>query len=115
MTELFAFKLLRSDEWQNWRESGVFTGAPVDIADGYIHLSSRDQVRETAAKWFADVDPLFLVMVDLVELRDTVRWEPSRGGALFPHVYGPIPASAIVRSSRLRLGGDGIHIFTAGF
>lgn len=115
MTELFAFKLLRPEEWQDWRESGVFTGAPVDREDGYIHLSTREQVRETAAKWFADVDPLYLVMIDLVELGDTVRWEPSRGGALFPHVYGPIPRSAIARSSRLRLGSDGAHIFTAGF
>lgn len=115
MTELFAFKLLRPDEWTEWRESGVFAGAPVDVADGYIHLSAREQVRETAAKWFADVDPLYLIMVDLAALGDTVRWEPSRGGALFPHVYGTIPASAIAGKSRLRLGSDGAHAFTAGF
>lgn len=115
MTDLFAFKLLRPDEWREWRESGTFTGAPVDLADGYIHLSAREQVRETAAKWFADVDPLYLVMVDLAALGDLVRWEPARGGVLFPHVYGSIPSSAIAGSSRLRLGSDGAHIFTAGF
>ena len=115
MTELFAFKLLRPEEWTEWRESGVFTGAPVDLEDGYIHLSARDQVRETAAKWFAQVDPLILVMIDLAALGDTVRWEPSRGGALFPHVYGPLPRVAIAGNSRLRLGGDGAHIFPAGF
>lgn len=115
MTELFAFKLLRPEEWATWRESGRFTGSPVDLADGYIHLSARDQLRETAAKWFADVDPAILVMVDLPSLGDTVKWEPARGGALFPHVYGPIPSSAVASHARLRLGPDGRHIFPAGF
>lgn len=115
MTELFAFKLLRPEEWTEWRESGIFHGAPVDLQDGYIHLSARDQVAETAAKWFSDVDPAFLVMVDLPPLGDTVRWEESRGGALFPHVYGPIPFSAVAGHSRLRLGAEGKHIFPAGF
>ncbi|MCW2369083.1 MULTISPECIES: DUF952 domain-containing protein [unclassified Sphingobium] len=115
MTELFAFKLLRPEEWSAWRDSGVFAGAPVDLADGYIHLSAREQVRETAAKWFADVDPAILVMVDLPPLGDTVRWEVSRGGALFPHVYGPIPMSAVAGHSKLRLGADGKHAFPAGF
>jgi uncharacterized protein (DUF952 family) len=115
MTDLFAFKLLRPEEWTNWRESGIFLGAPVDLEDGYIHLSARDQVSETAAKWFSDVDPTILVMVDLPPLGDTVRWEESRGGALFPHVYGTIPFSAVAGNSKLRLGLDGKHIFPAGF
>jgi len=115
MTELFAFKLLRPEEWAAWRESRLFTGAPVDLADGYIHLSTRDQVRETAAKWFADVDPAILVMVDLAALGETVRWEPSRGGALFPHVYGALPFAAVAGNSKLRLGGDGAHVFPEGF
>jgi uncharacterized protein (DUF952 family) len=115
MTDLFAFKLLRPEEWSEWRDSGIFAGSPVDLADGYIHLSAREQVRETAAKWFADVDPTILVMIDLPSLGDTIRWEPSRGGALFPHVYGSIPASAIAGNSKLRLGSDGSHVFPAGF
>lgn len=115
MTDLFAFKLLRPEEWTTWRESGTFTGSPVDLADGYIHLSAREQVRETAAKWFADVDPAILVMVDLPPLGDTVKWEPSRGGALFPHVYGTIPSDAVAGHSKLRLGSDGLHVFPAGF
>jgi len=115
MTELFAFKLLRPEEWAQWRDSRLFTGAPVDLADGYVHLSTRDQVRETAAKWFADVDPTILVMVDLAALGDTLRWEPSRGGALFPHVYGAIPFTAVAGHSKLRLGDDGAHLFPAGF
>ena len=115
MTELFAYKLLNETEFGNWRDSGLFEGSAVDKADGYIHLSARPQVAETAAKYFADVDPLMLVMVDLAELGDTVKWEPSRGGALFPHVYGTIPASAIAGKSRLRLGANGQHEFPAGF
>jgi len=115
MTDLFAFKLLRPAEWADWRDSRLFTGAPVDVADGYIHLSVRDQVRETAAKWFADVDPAILAMIDLVALGDTVRWEPARGGALFPHVYGAIPLEAVAGHSVLRLGADGKHVFPAGF
>ncbi|MBT2187736.1 DUF952 domain-containing protein [Sphingobium nicotianae] len=115
MTDLFAFKLLRPEEWTAWRESGVFTGSPVDVADGYIHLSAREQVRETAAKWFADADPAILVMVDLPTLGDTVKWEPSRGGALFPHVYGTISRDAVAGHSKLRLGPDGKHVFPAGF
>jgi uncharacterized protein (DUF952 family) len=115
MDNLFAYKLLAENEWRDWRESGIFAGSTVDVADGYIHLSARDQVAQTAAKWFATVDPLMLVMVDLSALGDSVKWEPSRGGALFPHVYGTIPASAISGHSRLRLGANGRHDFPAGF
>ena len=115
MTDIFAFKLLRPNEWKDWRDTGIFAGAPVDLADGFIHLSTRAQVRETAAKWFADVDPAILVMVDLPPLGDAVKWEPSRGGALFPHVYGTIPLDAATTSSKLRLGKDGLHIFPEGF
>ncbi|BAK67067.1 hypothetical protein SLG_23920 [Sphingobium sp. SYK-6] len=115
MTDFFAFKLLPPEEWTRWRESGTFEGSPVDIADGYIHLSTRDQVRETAAKWFAQVDPTILAMVDLQPLGDLVKWEVSRGGALFPHVYGTIPLGAVAGHSKLRLGPDGKHVFPAGF
>jgi len=115
MTELFAYKLLTEDQWKDWKECGVFTGAPVDVADGYIHLSTRDQARETAEKYFADTDPLMLVMIDLPALGGTVKWEPSRGGALFPHVYGTIPMSAVAGKSKLRLQNSGKHDWPAGF
>ncbi len=115
MQDLFAYKLLSEDAFAQWRDSGLFEGSAVDLSDGYIHLSTRAHTAETAARHFAGVDPLMLVMVDLAVLAGTVRWEPSRGGALFPHVYGPIPASAIAGKSRLRLGEDGRHTFPAGF
>jgi uncharacterized protein (DUF952 family) len=115
MTDLFAYKLLTQDQWLAWKETGILTGAPVDLADGYIHLSTREQARETGEKWFADTDPLILVMVDLVALGDTVKWEPSRGGALFPHVYGTIPMGAVAGNSKLRLQNNGRHDWPAGF
>lgn len=115
MSDLFAFKILTREQWDQFRADGVFTGAPVDLADGYIHLSARDQVAGTTAKHFAGQDNLVLAMVDLVALGDTVKWEPSRGGALFPHVYGSLPLGAVTTSAKIRLGPDGRHIFPAGF
>jgi uncharacterized protein (DUF952 family) len=115
MTDLFAYKLLTQDQWLAWKESGTFIGAPIDIEDGYIHLSTREQVRETAEKYFADIDPLILAMVDLVVLGNAVKWEPSRGGALFPHVYGDMPMNAVSGNSRLRLQNNGTHDWPAGF
>ncbi len=81
-----------------WREAardGVFRGAPIDLADGYIHFSTAAQVAETAARHFAGATDLVLVAVDAAALGDALRWEPSRGGALFPHLYGTLPLSAV--------------------
>ncbi|WP_206066006.1 DUF952 domain-containing protein [Novosphingobium sp. ERN07] len=74
----------------------LFKGAPVDLADGYIHLSTEAQLTETVDKHFAGQDDLHVVAVDLVVLGDAVKWEPSRGGALFPHIYADLPLSAAV-------------------
>lgn len=115
MSELFAFKILTREQWNQWRADGDFTGAPVDLADGYIHLSAREQVMETAQKHFAEQDDLILAMIDLAALGDTVKWEPSRGGALFPHVYGALPMSAVTTKAVLRLDSAGQHVFPAGF
>lgn len=115
MTALFAYKILTADQWADFRAEGVFSGAPVDISDGYIHLSAQDQVAETLAKHFADQDSLILAMVDLSALGSDVKWEPSRGGALFPHAYGPLPMSAVTTKAKIRLGEDGRHILPAGF
>lgn len=115
MTELFAYKLLDEDAWRAWKASGSFTGSPDDLRDGYIHLSTAAQTAATAAKYFATVDPLVLAMVDLTPVSGALRWEASRGGDLFPHVYGPIPFSAVAGHSLIRLGNDGRHIFPQGF
>lgn len=115
MTELFAYKLLTRPQWDAFRAQGAFVGAPVDLADGFIHLSARDQVVETASKHFAGQDDLVLAMVDLAALGDSVRWEASRGGALFPHIYGPLPLTAVASHATIRLDAAGRHIFPAGF
>jgi len=96
-----AYKILTADQWAGWQQSGVFTGAPIDVQDGYIHLSAADQVAETVAKHFAGQRALVLAEVDLAALGDLVRWEPSRGGQLFPHVYGVIPLVAITEAREI--------------
>ena len=95
-----AFKILTAQQWAQFEEDGVFHGAPVDVADGYIHLSTADQLQGTLDKHFAGQAGLVIVEVDLEMLGDDVRWEVSRGGALFPHVYGVLPASAVVGIKR---------------
>ena len=100
-----AFKILTAEQWTAWKNAGDFVGAPVDLADGFIHLSAGDQVAETAARHFAGQTELILAEIDLTTLGDTVKWEPSRNGALFPHVYAAIPLSA-VRSAVPMNAGD---------
>jgi len=90
-----AYKILTAGQWAAWRGRGEFTGAPIDLDDGYIHLSTAEQVEETAAKHFAGLSDLVLAEVDLDLLGDMVHWEESRGGQLFPHVYGTIPIAAV--------------------
>lgn len=115
MTELFAYKIFTREQWEGFRADGVFNGAPVDLADGYIHFSTQAQTAETVAKHFGGQDDLILAMIDLAALGDKMRWEPSRGGQLFPHLYGTLPMSAVVTKAVLRLGSDGKHSFPAGF
>ncbi|MEM6440295.1 MAG: DUF952 domain-containing protein [Pseudomonadota bacterium] len=109
------YKILRAEEWAAFQRVETFAGAPVDLADGYVHFSTADQVRETAAKHFSGVEGLVLVAVDAGALRDDLRWEPSRGGALFPHLYAALPRSAVLTADPLPLGPDGAHAFPDGF
>jgi uncharacterized protein (DUF952 family) len=96
MTSVSAFKIMTSDQWAQFEADTVFHGAPIDLADGYIHLSAADQVQETLDKHFAGQSGLVIVEVDLDQLGDSVKLEVSRGGALFPHVYGVLPMAAVV-------------------
>ena len=91
-----AFKILTAAQWAQFETEGIFKGAPVDLADGYIHLSTADQLQGTIDKHFAGLDGLVIAEVDLVPLQPMIRWEISRGGALFPHIYGDLPMSAII-------------------
>jgi uncharacterized protein (DUF952 family) len=90
-----AYKILTASQWAQFKADGLFHGAPVDLADGYIHLSAADQVQGTLDKHFAGLAGLVIATVDLDQLGDTVRWEESRGGALFPHIYGVLPMAAV--------------------
>ncbi len=103
-----AYKVLTDGEMALLEAQGVFAGAPVDLADGYIHLSTADQLGATLAKHFAGRGDLHIAAVDLAALGDAVKWEPSRGGELFPHVYAPLPLSAVIAYGSLELGDDGI-------
>jgi uncharacterized protein (DUF952 family) len=91
-----AFKILTATQWAQFEADGVFRGAPVDVADGYIHLSTQDQVQGTLDKHFAGQDGLVIAEVDLAPLQSLIKWEVSRGGALFPHIYGDLPMTAII-------------------
>jgi uncharacterized protein (DUF952 family) len=107
------YKIATGKQWQAAQAAGVFTGAPVDIADGFIHFSTAAQIRETAARHFAGQAGLVLVEIDAGMLGDKLLWEPSRGGDLFPHLYAQLPLSAVTRTWPLPLGGDGRHVFPA--
>ena len=95
------YKLLRPDEYAAMLAHSRFAGSPDDVRDGFIHLSAADQWEVTRAKWFAGDDELWLVEVDTAALGDDLRWEVSRGGALFPHLYGALLASDVVGARQL--------------
>lgn len=107
------FKICRTAEWAQAVRDGVFRGSAVDMQDGYIHFSTAAQVTETAARHFAGQSNLVLVAVDAAALGDKLKWEPSRGGALFPHLYGDLPARAAVWAKPLPLDKEGLHVFPA--
>lgn len=104
------YKVLGQEAWQTAQQQPTFAGAAIDLTDGYIHFSTKEQVAETVAKHFADRTDLVLVAVNIDAL-DDLRWEPSRGGALFPHLYGEMPLSAVRWAVELPLGKDGAHVF----
>ena len=106
-SELVAYKVLTAEQMARLEADGTFDGAPVDKTDGYIHLSTAEQLDETVAKHFVGQDDLHLAAVDLAALADVIKWEPSRGGALFPHIYGVLPLSAVIAYGPLERGGDG--------
>jgi len=106
------YKIVSADEWRAAETQGVFHGAAIDLTDGYIHFSSAEQVEETAARHFAGKADLLLVAIAVVKLGDALKWEVSRGGALFPHLYAPLTMDAVTRVSPLPLREDGKHDFT---
>ena len=111
MPETTAYKILTAEQMHVLEHAGVFEGAPIDLADGYIHLSTAAQLQETLDKHFAGQSGLWLAAVDLEAMGGAVQWEPSRGGQLFPHLYGPLPLSTVRWTAPLPIGADGAHAF----
>jgi uncharacterized protein (DUF952 family) len=107
------YKIFRRPEWDALKTTGQTTGAPIDLADGYIHMSTAAQVAETASKHFASESDLVLVAVDPDRLGIDLRWEPSRGGQLFPHLYRNMRLADVIWDKSLPLGASG-HIFPEG-
>jgi uncharacterized protein (DUF952 family) len=104
------YKIAPAGLWHEAERAGAFNGAPIDLADGFIHFSTADKVKETAARHFAGQGDLVLVAVDADALGAALRHEPSRGGALFPHLYGTLPLTAVRWVKPLPLGPAG-HVF----
>jgi len=103
---MLIYKIFRSDEWRALQADGETFGAPIDLADGYIHFSTAAQAAETAAKYFAGIDGLMLLAVE-AEGEDAIKWEPSRGGALFPHLYRPLRLTDVLWAKPLPVRGAG--------
>jgi len=106
------YKILRAQEWVDLLEKGATDGAPVDKADGFIHFSTAEQVAETAARHFAGAEGLILAAFEADDLGDALKWEASRGGALFPHLYGPLRHADVLWHVPLPLD-KGAHVFPA--
>ena len=106
------YKIISAPEWRAAEAAGVFHGAAIDLTDGYIHFSTAEQAQQTAAKHFAGQADLLLVAIDAGKLGDALKWEVSRGGALFPHLYAPLSLDAVTRVSPLPLRDGGAHDFT---
>ena len=110
---MLIFKILRADEWSALRAAGQTAGAPVVLADGFVHFSTAQQSAETAARHFANAEGLFLLGVEADSLGDDLKWEPSRGGALFPHLFRELRLSDVSWAQPLPFV-DGVHQFPAG-
>ena len=105
------YKIITQTEWNVAQSAGKFNGSAVDLKDGFIHFSSALQVKETAAKHFSGQDDLVILAVNEDLLGSELRWEVSRGGDLFPHLYSSLNLQHVEQSSTLKLGADGHHIF----
>ena len=105
------YKICEEQLWREAERAGTFCGAPVDARDGFIHFSTAAQVRETAARHFEGADGLLLVAVSADALAGALKWEVSRGGDLFPHLYGVLPLAAVLWARPLPLGADRRHVF----
>jgi uncharacterized protein (DUF952 family) len=105
------YHMCRADEWETATKTGSYRGSSQDLADGFIHFSTAAQIVESAKKHRTGQDGLLLVAVDADRLGGRVKWEPSRGGDLFPHLHGPLAPAESASVRPLPLGPDGNHVF----
>ena len=115
MSDNIIYHVCRADEWQAAKVKGRYQGSSQDQSDGFIHFSAKQHVRESTAKHRAGQNDLILLSVDASTLGEALKWEPSRGGILFPHLYGDLPIPAVFSAEPISLGRDGVHQFPAGF
>lgn len=108
------YHICRREEWLAGQEVGRYAGSAQDKADGFIHFSTADQIVASAAKHRAGQTGLVILEVQARLLRAGLRWEPSRDGLLFPHLYKDLPTAAVARVADLPLGPDGRHVFPWG-
>jgi len=108
---MIIYKILSVVQWKEAQSAGIFNGAPIDLTDGFIHFSTVNQVEETARRHFKDQDDLLLASINEDLLGEALRYEPSRGGELFPHLYAPMPLLAVTRIVPLPMASDGYHRF----
>jgi uncharacterized protein (DUF952 family) len=109
-----AYKLVDRAEWEAARAAGAYAGSAVDLADGYIHMSSAAQLAETARRHYAGRTDLLLIAVDLPGLGEALKWEASRGGDLFPHLFAPLPVAAAREERGLAVDAEGVMHFDDG-
>ena len=109
------YKVIPAEAWQAAQQTGVYEGSADDARDGFIHFSTAEQLAETLRKHYPGARDLLLLYVraESVEPADALRWEPSRGGALFPHLYAPLPLTAVQRVEALMLDERGLHVLPA--
>ncbi len=107
----YIYKVVTAQQWAVAQEQGEFVGAPIDLEDGYIHFSNAAQVKETVSKHFAGQLDLLIVTVDPEKLGDSLKWEPSRGGDLFPHLYAHLSMDHVEAVADLPIGKNGEHLF----
>lgn len=115
MSDNSIYHVCRADEWQAAKVKGCYQGSSQDQRDGFIHFSAKEHVRDSTAKHRAGQDDLILLSVDANKLGEALKWEPSRGGILFPHLYSDLALSAVFSAELVSLGADGVHQFPSGF
>jgi uncharacterized protein (DUF952 family) len=102
------YKILSAEAWRAARDAGVFAGATIDLQDGYIHFSTAGQAQETARRYFSGTGDLVVLTVDADRLGEGLKWEPSRGGDLFPHLYGSLPVALVEMAAEVVRDADGV-------